>query len=115
MKKLALIVFVLIVTAVAGFGEKKSHEFQTGKLIDVSTDSRLYEGTTHTRAIYTVQLGDLIYTVRGIRVHPRSGGIAKGMIIGDPVQVAQDGDHLWLLLPDGKELKTAIIKTARAQ
>jgi hypothetical protein len=37
------------------------------------------------------------------------------LVVGDPVKVAEDGDHLLLLLPDGKELKTKVVRRARVQ
>jgi hypothetical protein len=91
------------------------HDFQTGKLIEVTSDERLIDGTSLRSAIFTVQVADLIYTARGERIRPHAGDIARGMIVGDPVQVAIDGDALILLKPDGKELRTKIIKRSRAQ
>lgn len=40
--------------------------------------------------------------------------LSKRLIVGDPVQTFDDGDHLFMMLPDGKELKTTIIKRTRA-
>ena len=37
------------------------------------------------------------------------------LIVGDPVQVAIDGESLILMTPDRKELKTTIVKLARAK
>jgi hypothetical protein len=90
-------------------------DFQTGKLISVTADERLYEGTSYRWAIFTVQIGDLVYTARGGRIRRRSGDFAQGLIIGDAVQVAIERGDLIFLKPDGKELKTKIIKRARAQ
>jgi len=91
------------------------HDFQTGKLINIDTDERLYQGTSFRWAIFTVQVGDLVYTARGGRARRHSGDPGHGLIIGDPVQAAVDGENLILLKPDGKELKTKITKRARAQ
>jgi methionine aminopeptidase len=115
MKKWLLVVCLLATTVAAAYGEKKNHEYQTGKLINISTDERLIEGTTHRSAIFTIQIGDLVYTARGVHVRARGGDVGKGLIVGDPVQAFDDGDHLFVLLPDGKELKTKIIKKTRAQ
>jgi hypothetical protein len=58
----------------------------------------------------------LVYTARGERIRRRSGDIAQGLIIGDALQVALDGnEYLILLKPDGRELKTKIITRARKQ
>jgi hypothetical protein len=91
------------------------HEYQTGKLLDVTTDERLVEGTTVRHAIFTVQIGELVYTTRGGHISHHAGDYAQGLIVGDAVQVSIDGEHMLLLKPDGKELKTKIIKRARTQ
>ena len=53
---------------------------------------------------------------QGERIRRRSGDIAQGLIIGDALQVALDGnEYLILLKPDGRELKTKIITRARKQ
>jgi hypothetical protein len=48
-------------------------------------------------------------------VKPNTKDITKGMIIGDPVDASVDGEHVYLHTPTGKELKTDIMKRARAQ
>jgi hypothetical protein len=90
-------------------------QFQAGKLLDISSDERLEEGTTYRRAIYHVQFGDVVYTGRGERVSLHSGDPGHGLIVGDPVQAAIDGGELILQRPDGKEIKTKIIKRQRAK
>ncbi len=91
------------------------HDFQTGKLVNIDSDERIFQGTSFRWAIFTVQVGDLVYTARGERVRRRSGDPGHGLIIGDPVQIAVDGDNLILLRPDGKELKAKITRRERAQ
>jgi hypothetical protein len=89
-------------------------DFQTGKLLNVSSDERLIEGTTVKHAVYEVQLGDIIYFARGERIHVHSGDVGHGLVVGDSVQAAIDGDNLILQRPDGKEIKTKIIQRKRA-
>jgi len=98
----------------AGMRAAPDHEFKTGKLVDISSEERVDKGTTHGYAVYKVQLGDIVYFGRGDKLpkHPKDEG--HGMIVGDPVQAAIDGKDMILKLPDGKELKTRIIKRARA-
>jgi len=71
--------------------------FQTGKLVSVTEDEKLLKGTSFRWAIFTVQIGDLVYTARGGRVRRRSGDLGQGLIIGDAVQAAVDGSDLILL------------------
>jgi hypothetical protein len=91
-----------------------AHEFTTGKLVDISSDERVDKGTTHGYTIYKVQLGDLVYFGRGDKLpkHPEDQG--HGLIVGDPVQAAIDGKDMIIRRPDGKEIKTKIIKRERA-
>lgn len=115
MRKVLLMVALALTLATAFLGAT-NRNFQTGKLISVTEDERLIEGTSHGWAIFTVQIGDLVYAARGRRVRRRSGDLGQGLIVGDAVQVALDGtNYLIFLKPDGKELKTKIIKRARAQ
>jgi hypothetical protein len=114
MRKVFFIVALTLALAVAVLGAAK-REFQTGKLLDVTADERLEEGTTYRWAVFTVQIADLVYTARGERIRRRSGDPGQGLVIGDSVQVAVDGSDLILLKPDGKELKVKIVKRERAR
>jgi hypothetical protein len=108
----SLTLAVLAVTFAATCFSAAKHDFQTGKLLSVTADERLDEGTTYRWAIFTVQIGDLVITARGGRVRFHSGDIGQGLIVGDAVQVAIDGGDLILLKPDGKQLKAKITKRA---
>jgi hypothetical protein len=111
-----LVTVALAFTLTTAFLGATRRDFQTGKLVSVTEDEELVKGTSYRWPVFTVQVGDLVYTARGGLVRRRSGDLAKGLIIGDTVQVALDGDdHLVLLKPDGKELKIKITKRARAQ
>jgi hypothetical protein len=90
------------------------HELQAAKLIDVSADERLIEGTSYRHAIYKVEIGDLLISARGERMRIRGGDAGHGLIVGDPVQAAVEGDELYLQRPDGKEIKAKIIERKRA-
>jgi hypothetical protein len=111
-----LLMAALTFTLATAFLGATKRDFQTGKLVSVTEDEELSKGTSFRWAVFTVQVGDLVYTARGGRVRRRSGDLGQGLIVGDAVQVALDGsDHLILLKPDGKELKIKITKRARAQ
>jgi hypothetical protein len=111
----ALFAIVLTLTVATTILGKTKYDFQAGKLVNITTDERLYEGTTSRWAVFTVQLADLVYTARGDRLRRGSGDPGEGMIVGVAVQVAIDGENLIFRKPDGKELKTKIVKRARAQ
>ncbi|MGA2740412.1 MAG: hypothetical protein ABSG65_23620 [Bryobacteraceae bacterium] len=120
------IMFALALALATVFSGATKRDFQTGKLLDVTTAANLVRGTSHERAIFVVQVGDLIYTAKGDRlgrVHDSPltlavtgpGDDGRELIVGDPVDVSISGDELIIRKPTGKELKTKIIKRVRAQ
>ena len=108
-----LAVFALMCVTICSAAAKR--DFQTGKLLSVTVDERLDEGTTYRWAVFTVQIADLVITARGERIRRFTGDVGQGLIVGDPVQVAVDEGDLILLKPDRKELKAKITKRTRAQ
>jgi hypothetical protein len=66
-------------------------------------------------AEFTVQVADTVYTARGARIMRWTKDVGQGLIVGDPVQVAIEGGNLIILKPDGKEMKTTIVKRTRTQ
>jgi hypothetical protein len=109
-----LFAFVVIALTVCLYA-KSQPTFQTGKLLDISSDERVIDGTEYKRAVYQVQIGDLVYFGRGERITKNTADPGHGLIVGDPVRVAVDGDNLILQRPDGKQIKTKIIKRVRAE
>jgi hypothetical protein len=107
--KIALAVLLLAAMSFAA----SHHEFQTAKLVDVSADERLYEGTTVKHVVFKVQIGDLLISARGERMRRHGGDSSHGLIVGDPVQAVVDGDELYLQRPDGKEIKAKIVERKR--
>jgi hypothetical protein len=114
MRKVLLIFALALSLTTALVGEKK-RDFQTGKLINVTADERIDEGTSYRYAIFVVQVADVVYTTRGGRIFAHSGDVGQGLIVGDSVKAAIDGGYLILLKPGGKEMKTKIIKRERPQ
>jgi hypothetical protein len=111
-KALFLFAFAWVLTTNL-LGEKKP-DFQPGKFLSVTTDDQVTKKETIRTAIFTIQVGDLVYTAKGERVKPKSGDLGEGLIVGDPVQTAIDGKDLILIKPNGKELKLKISKRERA-
>src|SRR5271167_3942282 len=112
---LRVVATICILLATLSLSARAHDPFQNGKLLDVGSDERFVEGTSFKYAIYQVQVGDIVYFGRGERLHKHSGDPGHGLIVGDPVQVAIDGENLILQRPDGKEIKTKIIKRQRAE
>jgi hypothetical protein len=83
-------------------------------LLDISFHEGLSGGTAAC-VVYHVQIGNIVYSGRVQREERwRSGDAGHGLIVGDPVQAAIDGDKLVLLRPDRKEIEAKIIKRERA-
>ena len=110
-----LAICALILCAGSAPAFSGTHSFQTGKLLEVTTDQRLVDGTSYSHAIFVVQIGDIVYTLRGERVSARTKDYAQGLIVGDSVQVSIEGEHVFLLKPNGKDLKASILKRERAK
>jgi hypothetical protein len=103
---------VMLTTTFLGQGKAG---YVAGKFLGVDTEDQTTKKETIRTAVFTVQVGDLIYTARGEKVKPKTGDLAEGLIVNDPVQTLIDGEKIVLLKPDGKELRLKIIKRARAQ
>jgi hypothetical protein len=114
MRRTLVVITLALALAISFLGATKRN-FQAGRLLSVTEDERAVEGTSYRWAIFTVQIGDLVFTARGERIRRHSGDVGQGLIVGDAVQAAVDGGDLILQKPDGKELKTKIVKRARAQ
>jgi len=83
--------------------------------VDISSDDQVKKGTSHDYAIYQVQVGDIVYFGRGGKQVKHPGDAGRDLIVGDPVQAAIEKDDLIIQRPDGKEIKTKIIKRQRAE
>jgi hypothetical protein len=110
--------------------DKAPPSYQSGKLLDIQESketkvasyntTKNKDGSTVTTPVMdtvkrfdiSVQLGDLTYVGR---YEPTwSWGKPPNWIIGDPIEVRIDSNKMFLKKPDGKELKTKIVKRVRA-
>ncbi len=114
MRSLRWMLVLLLIMPAGRAAVAFDHSYQQGRLVDATTENREKKGNTTTRAIFTVQAGEMVYTVRGEKVGAKAKDYTEGMIVGDPVDVAVEGEHVYLRTPKGKELKTDVLKRARA-
>ncbi len=100
---------------------------------DASRQSSTIGGTSIHRNVFwdkrfAVEGGGYIYTVDDLTLRavgmPTHGMISRAianrkhgcrMVVGDPIQYAQEKDKLFILDPDGKECKLDIIRQERVQ
>ncbi len=104
----------LLALATAASAWAADRVYQPGKLLNAATESRQKKGNTTTHAVFTVEAGELVYTVRAEKVGANAKDYTEGMIVGDPVEASVDGNHLYLKTPKGKEIKTDVLTRARA-
>ncbi|MCE9625974.1 MAG: hypothetical protein K8R69_11085 [Deltaproteobacteria bacterium] len=108
--------------------DKTPPTYQQGKLLDIQekkdkttsyTTTKQKDGTTVTTPttseekhyFISVQAGDLVYVGE---YTPMFYGKPGDWIIGDPIDVRFDGGKMILRKPNGKELKTKVVKRIRA-
>jgi hypothetical protein len=109
---LALRVFLTVMLAAA---LPAATSFQAGEVLSVTAARGLDGVATHRFALFTIQIGDVIYTGSGKRIKHSSDGYQEGLNAGDAIQAAVNGDDLILRKPNGGEFKTKIVKRERAQ
>ena len=93
----------------------QAKEFQAAQILSVTSGKGQDNVATHRWAIFTVQIGDIIYTGSGKRIHHQSDDYSEGFSAGEAVSAAIDGDEMTVRKANGKELKTKIIKKVRAE
>ncbi len=114
MKKTCLALLLCALTfSLTAFASNR--DYQTGKLVDVNYDDLLHSGSSQRHAIYQVRLDDVIYYAESGKLKARAADPAHGLIVGDHVRVAVEGDRLYLRRADGKDIKATIIKRQRVE
>jgi hypothetical protein len=112
--RLRFLAVLLAICAVLPVAYAKDKPFQQGRLLNVTADEQMVEGTTYRRAVFIVQVNDLIYTLQGDKIKPKAKDYAAGLIIGDPVQVRIDGNKVYLQTGKDKTIKLEVLKRERA-
>jgi hypothetical protein len=97
--------------------------YQSGKLLSVTdSSSNRVVGNSQTGTVtsvtdveyrLSVQIGDMVY-VGSYWPRWRWSYSPTDFVVNDPVQVKIDGKHMYLKRPDGKELKTEIVRRVHA-
>jgi hypothetical protein len=122
MRKFSAVACLLVLTAV---GWTAQRAYQTGKLLDVTSQPYTKEipnlnapGSNIPVQMHennlSVQVGDVIY-VGQCEEKPHFSSCRPGnWIVGDPVEVRFEKDSMYIKIGTGGELKTQIVKRARA-
>jgi len=116
---------VILCVSTFGFTGKEHKEYQTGTLLDVQSQG--YEkiisnpqtaapmSVRRTDNLVSVRLGDLVLVGECIGKRHFSACTPGDWIVGDPIEVRVEKDSMYLKKPNGKELKTKIVKRVRAE
>lgn len=87
--------------------------YQSGKLIDMSsTESGAGAGRGQRIFCLAVETGDLSYTLR-YWPNWRGSYVPTDLVVGDPVEITVDKNHLYIKKANGGDLKTDIVRRER--
>jgi hypothetical protein len=111
----ALFLVALAWMFAATFQAATKLEFQQGQVLSITSGKGLDQNITHRWAVFAVQIGNVIYSGSGKRIRHPSDDYSEGLHDGEAVRAAVSGGELILVKPDGKELKTKIIKRELAE
>ncbi len=110
-----LFLLAFVVTLAPAFQTAGKLEFRPGQLLSITSGKGLDNNITHRWAVFAVQIGNVIYSGSGKRIHHPTDDYSEGLHNGDAIRAAVSGNEMILLKPDGKELKTKIIKRELAE
>jgi hypothetical protein len=110
-----LLILAVALTLATTVPAAPNSDFQAAELLSITSRKGLDNVATHRWAIFTVQIGDVIYTGSGKRIKHPTDDFQEGLNAGDAIHAAIKGDEMTLRKPDGGQVKTKIIKRAPAQ
>jgi hypothetical protein len=110
-----LFLLALLLTLATTFQAAGKLEFQKGEVLSITSGKGLDHNITHRWAVFAVQIGNVIYSGSGKRIRHATDDYSEGLHDGDAIRAAVSGNELILLKPDGKELRTRIIKRELAE
>jgi hypothetical protein len=121
-------VLAVLLSVLVCSGAHKQKEYQTGKFVDLNSkgynkiisnpDNGDVISVRRRENYLSVQLGDLLVIGECVTKENLIGRIhnpcqPENWIVGDPIQVRIKGNLMYLKKPDGKEVKTRIVKRVR--
>ena len=104
------LVVVIVLAVISAAAESKS--YQTGKLLDVEV--KVYDNDRADYYYITVQLGQMTY-VGEYRAAFLWSYEPKEWVVNDPIEVRFEKDKMFIKRPNGKELKTKVVKRIRTE
>ncbi len=114
MRKISLAIVALAWTLASTLHAAADSGFQSAEVLSITSGKDLDNVATHRWAIFTIQIGDVIYTGSGKRIKHPTDDYQEGLSIDETIQAAIRGNDMILRKPDGGEVKTKIIKRVHA-
>lgn len=108
---LAVLVFL---AATTGSVSAAKQELPAGEVLSIIVVKGLDGVSSHRWSVFTVQVGNVIYTGSGKRIHHPLDDYSEGFNAGDAVQAEIRGTDMIIKKPGGKTLKTKIMKKVPA-
>lgn len=105
------ILAILLLLCSTAFGAAR--EYQDGKLERIYQQDVTQMHIMESTSMFTIRIGDLIYEGKGPRIRKYTKDYAHGLIVGDPVKAAVEGDHIYVKTPKGDDLKLGLLMRAR--
>lgn len=110
-----LFLLALVLMLATTFQAAGKLEFQKGEVLSITSGKGLDHNITHRWAVFAIQIGNVIYSGSGKRIRHPTDDYSEGLHDGDAIRAAVSGNEMILLKPDGKELRTRIIKRELAE
>jgi hypothetical protein len=81
--------------------------------LSISLHSNRWMKALPPRGSFHCAVDDLVDTLKVERIHHSTKDYAEGLVIGDDIKADVEGNDVYLLKPDGKTLKTSVMKRER--
>jgi hypothetical protein len=113
MKRLLLFALLSLFLAVVTAEAAEKSVYQTGKLVDMSSaESGAGAGRGQRIFCIAVETGNLSYTLH-YWPNWRGSYVPTDLVVGDPVEIMVDKNHLYIKKTSGGDLKTDIVRRER--
>jgi len=110
----SLTLSLLVLVAAHGITLAEKQEALAGELLSIIVVKGLDGVSSHRFSAFTVQVGNVIYTGSGKRIHHPLDDYNEGFNAGDAVQAEIRGNEMIIKKHGGRALKTKIMKKVPA-
>ena len=105
---------LMLFASFAGVAPAEKPQAAKGELLSVVVGKGLDGVASHRFPEFTVQVGDVVYTGSGKRIHHPLDDYNEGYNAGDAVEAEIRGNEMTIKKPGGRTVKTKIMKKVPA-